>query len=33
VTAKAERFDFIYANDRNVLKACASLRMRGINPI
>jgi hypothetical protein len=33
VTAKAERFDCIYSNDRHVLNACASVAMKGVNPI
>jgi predicted nucleic acid-binding protein len=33
VTAKAERFERIYSNDRHLLAACASLRLEGIDPI
>ncbi len=32
VTAKAERFDRIFSNDRHLLKACASLGLEGIDP-
>ena len=32
VTAKAERFDRIYSNDRHLLKACTSLGLEGIDP-
>jgi predicted nucleic acid-binding protein len=33
ITAKAERFERIYSNDRHLLTACASLGIEGINPI
>ena len=33
VTAKAEHFDRIYSNDRHLLNACASMDLRGINPV
>lgn len=33
VTAKAEGFARIYSNDRHLLGACASVGIRGINPI
>ena len=32
ITAKAERFDCVYSNDRHVLRACPSLGMKGIDP-
>lgn len=32
VTAKAERFDRIYSNDRHLLRACASVALEGIDP-
>jgi predicted nucleic acid-binding protein len=33
VTAKAERFDRVYSNDRHLLAACPSVQLQGINPI
>ena len=33
VTAKAERFERIYSNDRHLLTACASVGLEGIDPI
>jgi predicted nucleic acid-binding protein len=33
VTAKAERFERIYSNDRHLLRACASLDIEGVNPL
>ena len=33
VTAKAERFDRIYSNDRHLLSACAAVGLEGINPV
>lgn len=33
VTAKAERFERIYSNDRHLLVACASVGLTGIDPI
>lgn len=32
VTAKAERFDRIYSNDKHLLSACASVGLKGIDP-
>jgi len=33
MTAKAERFDRIYSNDRHLLSACGSAGLEGVNPI
>jgi predicted nucleic acid-binding protein len=33
VTAKEERFERIYSNDRHLLTACASVGLEGIDPI
>ena len=33
VTAREERFERIYSNDRHLLAACASVGLEGINPI
>lgn len=33
VTAKAERFDRLYSNDRHLLSACANVAIHGINPL
>jgi predicted nucleic acid-binding protein len=33
VTAKAERFERIYSNDRHLLNACHGLGLEGVNPI
>ena len=33
VTAKAERFERIYSNDRHLLNACPNVGLEGINPI
>ncbi len=33
VTARQEHFDVIYSNDTHLLKACASVGVRGINPV
>lgn len=32
VTAKAERFERIYSNDRHLLAACASVGLEGVDP-
>jgi hypothetical protein len=32
VTARAEHFDRIYSNDKHLLRACASLGLKGIDP-
>ena len=32
VTAKAERFDRIYSNDQQLLRACRSLGIQGVDP-
>lgn len=32
-TAKAEQFDLIYSNDRHLLAACPSVKLKGINPL
>jgi predicted nucleic acid-binding protein len=32
VTARSEHFDRIYSNDRHLLRACASLALKGIDP-
>jgi predicted nucleic acid-binding protein len=32
VTARAEHFDRIYSNDRHLLRACASVALKGIDP-
>jgi predicted nucleic acid-binding protein len=32
VTAKAERFDRVYSNDRHLLAACVSVGLNGIDP-
>jgi predicted nucleic acid-binding protein len=33
VTAKAERFDRVYSNDRHLLAGCSIAAIRGINPL
>jgi predicted nucleic acid-binding protein len=33
VTAREERFERIYSNDRHLLAACASVGLEGVNPI
>jgi predicted nucleic acid-binding protein len=32
LTAKAERFDCVYSNDKHLLSACASVGLKGIDP-
>jgi predicted nucleic acid-binding protein len=32
VTAKAERFDRVYSNDRHLLAACGGVGVEGIDP-
>ena len=32
VTAKGEGFDRVYSNDRHLLRACARIGLKGINP-
>jgi predicted nucleic acid-binding protein len=33
VTAKAERFNIIYSNDRHLLAACGAAGLEGVNPL
>jgi predicted nucleic acid-binding protein len=33
VTAKAEKFDRLYSNDRRLLDACAKIGFDGVNPV
>lgn len=33
LTAKSERFDQVYSNDRHLLAACPAVGLRGVNPV